>query len=47
MALPSLLADSGDRILRNLGISVTERCNFRCLDCLPEMEAAENPPHGR
>ena len=38
----SLLSDSYGRILRDLRVSVTDRCNFRCLYCLPETEAAAN-----
>jgi cyclic pyranopterin phosphate synthase len=37
-----LLIDSRGRVLRDLRISVTDRCNFRCLYCLPETEAAAN-----
>jgi cyclic pyranopterin phosphate synthase len=37
-----LLVDSHGRILRDLRVSVTDRCNFRCLYCLPETEAAQN-----
>ena len=33
--------------MRDLRISVTDRCNFRCLYCLPETEAAENFYRGR
>src|ERR1039457_4936911 len=29
-------------ILRDLRVSITDRCNFRCLYCLPETEAAQN-----
>src|SRR2546423_5045550 len=36
------LIDSHGRVLRDLRISLTDRCNFRCLYCLPETEAAEN-----
>jgi cyclic pyranopterin phosphate synthase len=36
------LIDSHGRALRDLRISVTDRCNFRCLYCLPETEAAQN-----
>ena len=32
--------DSHGRVLRDLRVSVTERCNFRCLYCLPESAAA-------
>jgi cyclic pyranopterin phosphate synthase len=35
------LIDSRERVLRDLRISVTDRCNFRCIYCLPETEAAE------
>src|SRR6266403_5945675 len=38
----NLLADSHGRILRDLRVSLTDRCNFRCLYCLPETEAAHN-----
>jgi cyclic pyranopterin phosphate synthase len=37
-----LLRDSHGRILRDLRVSITDRCNFRCLYCLPETEAAQN-----
>jgi GTP 3',8-cyclase len=36
------LVDSHNRILRDLRVSLTDRCNFRCLYCLPETEAAQN-----
>jgi len=36
------LRDSHGRILRDLRVSLTDRCNFRCLYCLPETEAAMN-----
>jgi len=42
MTGPGLLVDSHGRTLRDLRISVTDRCNFRCLYCLPETEAAAN-----
>ena len=42
MSRDSLLADSHGRVMRDLRISVTDRCNFRCLYCLPETEAAFN-----
>jgi cyclic pyranopterin phosphate synthase len=41
------LADSHGRILRDLRVSVTDRCNFRCMYCLPETEAAHNFYRGR
>jgi cyclic pyranopterin phosphate synthase len=37
-----LLVDSRGRVLRDLRVSLTDRCNFRCLYCLPETEAAQN-----
>src|SRR6185503_10286682 len=36
------LVDSFGRVLRDLRVSVTDRCNFRCMYCLPETEAAHN-----
>lgn len=33
---PKLLRDSYGRIADNLRISVTDRCNFRCIYCMPE-----------
>jgi GTP 3',8-cyclase len=41
------LIDSHGRVLRDLRISITDRCNFRCLYCLPETEAAHNFYRGR
>ncbi len=43
----SLLTDSYGRVMRDLRVSVTDRCNFRCLYCLPETEAALNFYRGR
>ena len=37
-----MLVDSQGRVMRDLRVSVTDRCNFRCMYCLPETEAAEN-----
>src|ERR1700752_734039 len=37
-----LLVDAHGRVLRDLRVSVTDRCNFRCLYCLPETEPAQN-----
>jgi len=34
------LSDSFGRVMRDLRVSVTDRCNFRCLYCLPETEEA-------
>jgi len=42
MSAVGALLDSHNRILRDLRISLTDRCNFRCLYCLPETEAAQN-----
>lgn len=42
MTGPAGLADSFGRVMRDLRVSVTDRCNFRCLYCLPETEAAAN-----
>ena len=42
MTREPLLVDSHGRVMRDLRISVTDRCNFRCMYCLPETEAAEN-----
>lgn len=36
------LADSFGRIMRDIRVSITDRCNFRCLYCLPETEEAAN-----
>src|SRR4051812_31208054 len=41
------LIDSHGRTLRDLRVSITDRCNFRCLYCLPETEAAQNFYRGR
>ncbi len=38
----STLQDSHGRIIRDLRISITDRCNFRCVYCLPETEEAAN-----
>ena len=34
------LNDAHGRVIRDLRISITDRCNFRCLYCLPETEEA-------
>jgi len=41
------LVDSHGRVMRDLRVSVTDRCNFRCMYCLPETEAAYNFYRGR
>jgi cyclic pyranopterin phosphate synthase len=35
MSTPGTLTDSQGRVLRDLRISVTDRCNLRCLYCMP------------
>jgi len=40
MIQSDLLLDSHGRVMRDLRVSVTDRCNFRCLYCLPETEEA-------
>jgi len=42
MGMADSLVDSHGRVLRDLRVSLTDRCNFRCLYCLPETEAAQN-----
>ena len=42
MTRAGLLSDSFGRTLRDLRVSLTDRCNFRCMYCLPETEAAQN-----
>src|SRR5688500_13670268 len=42
MIYASLLSDSFGRVMRDLRVSLTDRCNFRCLYCLPETEEAAN-----
>src|SRR4029078_12844879 len=49
MSSPSMLLDRHQRPLRNLRLSVTDRCNLRCSYCMPEAEdawlATEDPLH--
>jgi cyclic pyranopterin phosphate synthase len=47
MSRDGLLVDSHGRVMRDLRVSVTDKCNFRCLYCLPETEAAFNFYRGR
>jgi cyclic pyranopterin phosphate synthase len=47
MSRDRLLVDSHGRVMRDLRVSVTDRCNFRCMYCLPETEAAFNFYRGR
>ncbi len=42
MTQAARLIDSQGRVLHDLRVSLTDRCNFRCLYCLPETEAAQN-----
>ena len=42
MTQPAVLSDSFGRVMRDLRVSLTDRCNFRCLYCLPETEEAAN-----
>jgi cyclic pyranopterin phosphate synthase len=42
MIQAGLLSDSFGRVMRDLRVSITDRCNFRCLYCLPETEEAAN-----
>jgi cyclic pyranopterin phosphate synthase len=42
VAVNAGLVDSHGRVMRDLRVSLTERCNFRCLYCLPETEEAAN-----
>ncbi len=34
--MPEPLIDPFDRVVRDLRISITDRCNFRCTYCMPE-----------
>lgn len=43
----NLLSDSFGRTMRDLRVSLTDRCNFRCLYCLPETEEAANFYRGK
>ncbi len=43
MILPILLKDNYGRAIRDLRISITDRCNFRCFYCMPK-EAMEWKP---
>jgi GTP 3',8-cyclase len=37
-----VLSDAYGRVMRDLRVSLTDRCNFRCVYCLPETEEAAN-----
>ena len=41
--MDNVLRDAHNRIIRDLRVSVTDRCNFRCFYCLPNGE----PPLAR
>lgn len=47
MSSPLTLNDSFGRTMRDLRVSITDRCNFRCLYCLPETEEAANFYRGK
>ena len=47
MPPPSSLVDPYGRVIRDLRISITDRCTFRCLYCLPETEEAADFYRGR
>src|SRR6476659_3794406 len=34
--LPERLIDPFSRVVKNLRLSITDRCNFRCVYCMPE-----------
>ena len=42
MTPTTVLNDSYGRVMRDLRVSITDRCNFRCMYCLPETEEAAN-----
>ncbi|MBU6400243.1 MAG: GTP 3',8-cyclase MoaA [Verrucomicrobia bacterium] len=42
MTGPGLLSDGFGRVMHDLRVSITDRCNFRCVYCLPETEQAAN-----
>jgi len=35
-ALPERLIDTHGRVVKNIRLSITDRCNFRCVYCMPE-----------
>jgi len=45
MKLPAPLVDGFGRVHRNLRISVTDRCNIRCLYCMPNENIRFKPRH--
>ena len=40
-----VLKDTHNRTIRDLRISITDRCNFRCAYCLPDTEESANLFH--
>ena len=42
MTPSGVLQDTHNRTVRDLRVSITDRCNFRCAYCLPETEEAAN-----
>ena len=34
--LPQCLVDTHGRVVKNIRLSITDRCNFRCIYCMPE-----------
>ncbi len=42
MTYAGVLKDSHNRIISDLRISITDRCNYHCVYCLPETEEAAN-----
>ena len=42
MTTDGVLQDTYNRTIRDLRISITDRCNFRCAYCLPDTEEAAN-----
>ncbi|MDP6795872.1 MAG: GTP 3',8-cyclase MoaA [Verrucomicrobiota bacterium] len=42
MSHPGVLQDSQNRVIRDLRISITDRCNFKCVYCLPKTEEPGN-----
>src|SRR3954453_22701450 len=34
--LPERLIDTHGRVVKNIRLSITDRCNFRCVYCMPE-----------
>ena len=47
MTAAAALIDSQGRSLRDLRVSITDRCDLRCLYCLPESEAGQNQIRGQ